>query len=287
MSSYPVPGVGTMTSTAYSAQAMQTLWQDLVLQCLGIAPSGPTDSVAYSAVRINWPTQGQPAWKITQDVAFVRAVEVPDAYNAAHEVQLNGQMGTTYPEQTIYTRVWEVGFTFYGPNSFDRARQVKACLYQSFTHDALASAKLYLDTVIGTPRRTPEFFDAQWWERVSFNARLNEQVTDTLVKNTINAVEVIIATPTGIAATIPIDLGEDDLANLTYQQCAGAVPGNTYTATGTVFQVFVSGVAQRPPISGTPLDFSVSSVAIAGVVYSTITLTYATQGTDTVYASTY
>ena len=206
MSSFPVPNVGTMTSTGLTAQQLAVIWQNLVLQCLGIAPSGPTDNAAYSQVRIDWPTPGQPAWPITQDVAFIRVTEVPDPYNTAHEIQPVSQPGLTYPETTIYTRVWEVSFIFYGPNAFDRARQVKACLYQDFVHDALAGSKLYLDTVIGTPRRNPQLFQKQWWDRTDFSARINEQVTDTLTKNTIQSVEVQLQSALGIISDVVVEL---------------------------------------------------------------------------------
>jgi hypothetical protein len=185
---------------------MQVLWQSIVLQCLGITPSGPTDATAYSQVRIDWPTPGQPAWAITDDIAFVRAVEVPDPYNTAHEIQPNATQGLTFLEATIYTRVWEIGFVFYGPNSFDRARQVKACLYQDFVHDTLEASNLYLDTVIGTVRRTPELFQNQWWERSGFSARMNEQVTDTLTKQTIQSSEIILEDESGIITDVTVEL---------------------------------------------------------------------------------
>ena len=206
MSSFPVPNVGTMTSSGLTQEQVSIIWQNLVLQCLGIAPSGPTDSAAYSQVRIDWPTPGQPAWPITQDVAFIRATEAPDRYNTAHEIQTVSQIGTTYPETTIYTRVWELSFIFYGPNSFDRARQIKACLYQDFVHDALAASNLYLNTVIGTPRRAPELFQNQWWERTDYTAQMNEQVTDTLTKQAAQSVEVRLQSALGIISDVVVEL---------------------------------------------------------------------------------
>ena len=226
MSSFPVPNVGTMTSTGLTQAQVSVIWQNLVLQCLGIAPSSPTDSAAYSQVRVDWPTPGQPAWPITQDVAFIRATEALDRYNTAHEIQplqlvgnygggvypygeggySGDNTGTTALETTIYTRVWELSFIFYGPNSFVRARQVKACLYQDFVHDALAASNLYLNTVIGTPRRAPELCQNQWWERTDFTAQMNEQVTDTLTKNTIQSVEVQLQSALGIISDVVVEL---------------------------------------------------------------------------------
>lgn len=208
MSSYAVPGVGTMTSTGLTQAQMQVIWQNIVLQCLGITKSMPTDSIAYTQVRIDWPTPGQPAWKITEDKAFIRSIEVPDPYNYAHEVQPVITIDSTFTETTIYTRVWETGFIFYGPNSFDRARQVKACLFQDFVHDILAASNIYLNTMIGTPRRTPELFQNQWWERSGFSVRMNEQVTDTLDKQTIQSVELILEDETGIISDVIVEVQE-------------------------------------------------------------------------------
>ena len=206
MSSFVVPNVGTMTSTGLTAQQMSVIWQNIVLQCLGIAPSGPTDSAAYSQVRIDWPTPGAPAWAITEDKAFIRAVEVPDEYNTAHEVQPISISGRTYPENTIYTRVWQVDLIFYGPNSFDHSRQVKDCCFQDFLRDTLETSNLYLESVIGTPRRTPELFQNQWWERSGFSIRMNEQVTDSLTKNAVQSVEVALQSPAGIISDVVVEL---------------------------------------------------------------------------------
>ena len=206
MSNFAVPNVGTMASTGLTQQQVSIIWQNIVLRCLGITPSGPTDSVAYSQVRIDWPTPGAPAWSITDDVAFIRATETPDRYNTAHEVQPVETAGTTFIETTIYTRVWELAFIFYGPNAFDRARQMKACLYQDFVHDTLQASNLYLDTAIGTPRRNPELFQNQWWERTDFSARMNEQVTDTLTKQTMQSVEVTLETEHGIISDVVVQL---------------------------------------------------------------------------------
>ena len=206
MNNYPIPNVGTMTSTGLTAQQMNIIWQNIVLQCLGITPSGPTDSAAYSQVRIDWPTPGQPAWIITDDVAFIRAVEIPDEYNTAHEVQPVTVAPPLYPEDTIYTRIWQVDLIFYGPNSFDHARQVKDCIFQDFVRDILSTSNLYPETVVGTPRRAPELFQNQWWERSGFSIRMNEQITDTLTKQAIQSVEVITQSEMGIISDVVVEV---------------------------------------------------------------------------------
>lgn len=205
MSSFDIPNVGTMASSGLTESQMQVIWQNLVLQCLGITPTGTTDNTAYSQVRISWPLPGQPGFNPQDDICFLRCSEVPDPYDTAHEIQPTEGTGDELPEVTIYTRVWEVGFIFYGPNAFDRARQVKACLYQDFTHDALAPSNIFMNPVSSAPRRNPEFFQNQWWERTDFSVTMNEQVTDTLTKNTIQSVEVIGRTKDGVFVEVEVE----------------------------------------------------------------------------------
>jgi hypothetical protein len=204
---YVIPNVGTMSSTALTDAQAAVIIQNLVLLFLGITPSSPTDEAAYGAVRIEWPVDGDPAWLISEDVAFVRVTEAAEPYNAAHEVQQpNESTEGEYPEQTVYTRGWNVDMIFYGPNSFDHARQVKTCLYQDFSHDILSASNLYTITSsgIGTARRSPELFQNQWWPRTDFSFRMYEQVTESLTKPAVESVEIIISTADGIQSDIVV-----------------------------------------------------------------------------------
>jgi hypothetical protein len=65
---------------------------------------------------------------------------------------------------------------------------------------------MYLDTFIGTPSRNPELFQNQWWERTDFSARMNEHVTDTLTKQTMQSVEVTLETEHGIISDVVVQL---------------------------------------------------------------------------------
>lgn len=191
MSSYPIPGVGNMTSTALTDTQVATIIQHLVCKCLGIDEA--TNANAPSLVRIDWPVPGQPGFIIGDDVAFIRATEAPEPYNAAHEVQPAGvAVDDDYSENTVYTRGWDINAIFYGPNSFDHARQLKSAIQQDFAHDMLAASNLYTFTVTGTPNRNPELFENQWWPRTDFGFKMYEQVTDSLTKPAVDSVELII-----------------------------------------------------------------------------------------------
>lgn len=195
---YNVPGVGPITSTALTKDQMNVLWQDLVLRCIGITPSGPTDNAAYSRVRIEWPQDGQPDWAITADVAFVESTTEADSYDQIMEHNIVANDDSTYTLTIIYTRVWRVRLVAYGPNSGESLRQVKTCMTLDFAHDTLAQSNLYLLFELGTPKRFPELFTNDWWERWDFSVRMNEQVTDTVVLPTMASVEVILQDRVGI-----------------------------------------------------------------------------------------
>lgn len=205
MSSYIIPNVGTMTSSALTAQQMSGLWQTLVLQCLGITPSGPSDPIAYGAVRITWGPTEQPAFLESEDIAFIRAVEIADSYNFSHERQPITTTGNNYMQIVKYTRTWEIGLTFYGPNAFDRARQVKSCLYETFALQTLGAQNIYPIPTLGTPRRIRELFASTWFPRTDFAIKVNEFVTETLTKQAQTSTEIIIQSASGIQSDIIIN----------------------------------------------------------------------------------
>lgn len=177
---------------------------DMVIQSITMVMLGfgnPLfDSSAYAVVRTSWVQQGQPSQTIDEDVVYIRAIEVDDQYNRVRDV--------TYPdpliELTQYTRVWEVHWTVYGPNSFDHARMIRSGLFTQAIHDQLAP-QLYLVTDPSAPLRVPELQDDQWWERVDFNARFNEFVTESRTSQSVVSTEVIVDTAAGtiLDVTVP------------------------------------------------------------------------------------
>jgi hypothetical protein len=77
---------GSLYSTSQSPQQIQLLFQLLVIQIFGTAITNPAQPFntgpwnpppngdpVWSAVRVGWQTQGQPAWTINQDVCVIMA----------------------------------------------------------------------------------------------------------------------------------------------------------------------------------------------------------------------
>jgi hypothetical protein len=209
MSSRIIPGVGTLVSSALTDDQVQQIWQNLVLQCLGIVTDPAAegfDPLAYARVRTEFPEDGQPAWEIEEEVGFVAAFIEPDPYANIRDEGIDANDADSYTKTTIYTRVWRVEMALYGPDSADRIRQIHSCMFLGFVHDTLAASNLYLQTDFPQPRRAPELYAKQWWPRWDFEVQMNEQVTETLVQPSMASVELIIVDATGVILDETIEL---------------------------------------------------------------------------------
>jgi hypothetical protein len=178
--------------------------QGIVIVMLGLpAPTNvvpPAQDPSYFAVRIGWEERGQPFQKITENVTYILAEEVDDQYNRVRDVHYTETTVdgvTTYTKVTNYTRVWEVLYASYGLNSFDNARKLRTRLFDQDIYNLLAQSNLYLIADPSAPIRTPEQKDGQWWERVDFRARFNEEVTENYVTESLLSVEIIVENQAG------------------------------------------------------------------------------------------
>lgn len=190
-------------------KTIEPAMQFITLVALGVDPADPN---AFKKVRVGWQTQGQPAWDIKEDVVFIRCVEEDDAYNRIRDEEVfdDEEDATKVDLLTQYTRVWRTFWTVYGPNSFDRARVIRSSLFTQKIHDLLLTgqsygvqpygtggyggggAPLYLVTDVAAPRRVPELYDGQWWERVDFDCQFNEDTRELELVNAVASVEVDI-----------------------------------------------------------------------------------------------
>ena len=157
------------TDIALDSSAVQTAMQATIIATLG----GAED---FSTVRCGYQTQGQPAWKITDNVCIVSATEEEDEYNKNRDVVESQFDATHVLFTTTYVRVWLIQFTFYGPNSFTRARLTKSGMYYQDAHDLLALKNLYMLTATEALTRAPENFQGEWWERTDWKVKFNESV---------------------------------------------------------------------------------------------------------------
>jgi hypothetical protein len=157
-----------------------------------------TDPEVFSKVRVGWQQQGQPGWNIAADTVILRAEMVDTDYGRMRDAVsvTDGNINTT---TDVNTRAWRVYWTFYGPNSVDRARALRTALTDiQFVADELAAGNLYVNPSISQPRRSMEEFQGQWWTRVDLYAEFNEQVTETYTVGTVESVVVSVYNNEGL-----------------------------------------------------------------------------------------
>ena len=181
-----------MADTILTLRQLEDIFRNLTCTILGL---DPTDPLNAGKVRIAWPSgSGAPAWKITDDVVFLRIAPYNDPYAQ--------QMGTIYTAgssdtsnvETAYTRVYSVYWIVYGPNSFDNVETIRNGLYSS----DLSASNLYVVLDMPVPIRDPEIFDGRWWERSDLSARFNELVQRQGIVPTISSVNIQIKTEEGV-----------------------------------------------------------------------------------------
>ena len=129
-------------------------------------------------VRIAWPTNGAPTWKIDEDVTFLRITPVDDKMARQQNIIYNPhEQDKAYAKkQTGYTRVHKINWTLYGPNSYDNADIIRHLIFDYDYMQKFKVKNLFLVTDVPMPTRLPEYYNGQWWERTDFSATFNEAV---------------------------------------------------------------------------------------------------------------
>lgn len=165
-----------MTDTILSKDQIEDFFQNLTLQILGVDPNSPS---SQSRVRIEWPKNGYPGWKIDEDIAFLLVTYDDDAITRQMDVNYAPLDEYQANHLLSYTRVVRVSWTCYGPNSFNDIDTIRSSLYIPKYKELIKANNLALILDVPNPMRSPELFNGQWWDRSSFYARFNEKVTRT------------------------------------------------------------------------------------------------------------
>lgn len=167
-----------------------TFWT-ITMDILGYDTS---DKSLQNKVRIDWPTQGQPSFNVSEDVIFLKIVPIDDNYNRIRDMSWDktDSTGNTLTETYTYTRVINVAWICYGPNSNTNAQTIRnKMFYDTFT-DLLDGYSLYLIPSTSEPTRVPEEFNNLWWERTDLEMKFNNIVTDTVNVSSIGSVPINI-----------------------------------------------------------------------------------------------
>jgi len=189
-----------MSGVYLTLKQMEILFQALVLDILGYEKTGsPADysNAAYAAVRVAWPIYGAPAWKVSEDVVFIHVTEEDEPINRQREVVYTDSGLYTLDEEISYTRVLSLNLIFYGPTSFHNAQLVRDSVFRETYRRVLSQNKIFLIPDIVAPRRAPEPFQSQWWERTDLDLSFNEKIKKTDEISIIEIADIIIITDSG------------------------------------------------------------------------------------------
>lgn len=142
-------------------------------------------------VRITWPEEGQPAWKITENVVFLRCFEIDAPYNKERENEDTYSVSPDeFSRETSYTRIMQVDIIIYGPSSFANAQTIRDGVFKQDYKDVLADNKIYFIPDAPSPRRVPEYWEGRWWKRYDISFRFNMLTVKESVVPAVTSVEV-------------------------------------------------------------------------------------------------
>jgi hypothetical protein len=162
-----------MADTVLTLNQIENLFQRITTIMLGLNPDLPEYA---DKVRIAWPAVGAPGWKRTEDIAFIKINNAPDPINIQRDVVYSQIDIDNAKRKVTYTRVHNIMWTFYGPNSFDHADLVRSSIFLPQIREEFEKSNLFLVLDVSTPNRAPELFQGQWWERTDLTAYYNEKV---------------------------------------------------------------------------------------------------------------
>lgn len=164
-----------MADQVLTLQELKDFFVATTCQMLNI---DPTTTQGKGKVRTTWPADGQPSWKISDDIVFLRVTPQDDKLarelNIVYDPKENDNEYSI--KKTGYTRVHKIDFTLYGPNSYDNADIIR---YSIFSYDYMLlfrTKNLFLITDVAMPVRAPEPYNGQWWDRTDFSCTFNEAV---------------------------------------------------------------------------------------------------------------
>lgn len=169
---------------------LEDKFRQATLEVLGLAD----DSTTESRVRISWPTSGAPEWLITDNVAFIQVTTADGMYNRQKDVQYQNNNATSLTRKEIYTRIINVTWIMYGPNSFEDIDVLRNGINKNET---LITNNLFVVLDRPAPNRMPELFNGQWWERSDLTLQFYEQITRDYTTPTIASANVEVKTEGG------------------------------------------------------------------------------------------
>ena len=198
----------TLTLSILGYDSEVTAWEAYLISIgAGHTWTDPIPANPYKKVRISWLTSGEPSWLITDNVCFIRAVEADDPINRQREISESLLVISEIDWDNFafrYTRVINVFWNLYGPNSFDNAQKIRDGMFYPTYQETLSKNNLKLVPTTKSPVRLPELFQGQWWERTDISMIFNSLTVKNVQVPYAEAADIIIEDYNGIVKEISI-----------------------------------------------------------------------------------
>ena len=195
-----------MSDTQLTTDELNKLFQDLTILLLGLGTPSGADDPLYQKVRISWPTEGQPAWDVADDVVFLRCFEIDDPYNRQRHAKITAIDGDSQNlnQATTYTRVINVTWIVYGPSSHENVNAIRDHILDQLNLDVLALNNLHILPFMKAPVRVPELYNGLWYEREDFSIMFNEKTVINLVIPAITSAEITLSDNSGTTSIVEV-----------------------------------------------------------------------------------
>lgn len=206
----PFPNGQVLQSSALAPEDVQVIFQLLVLQILNITVDPANPNAAYSQVRVDWQTQGQPAYKVGENICFIKAIPIASAYGKVSDRTYTPNDEATLIENWGETQVWRVSFMFNGPRGYLNARLVRSAFELDWVLDYLGAppryaTELHFVNMWEQPTYSKELYQGTWWWRSELQAELNELTLKTITVPSAASARISIITDNGITQTVDIE----------------------------------------------------------------------------------
>lgn len=169
-----------MANIMLTMAEIETLFHSITTLILGYTVAANPDKV-----RIGWNTAGAPTFKITDNVTFLMVTPTPNDFTKLQNVSFDTFYTTSANQKIKATRHYNVAWTVYGPAAFENIELIRYGIFKQYYHDLAAVKNIYVIPEMNMPRRNPDLFNGQWWNRYDFNINFYEGIE---INETIGAI---------------------------------------------------------------------------------------------------
>ena len=185
-----------------SDDQLKTIFHDVTVEITGLDTN--------SGVRNTYPREGQPAWKIDDNIVFVTIQPIVNQYGLLRDKvyipnsPVSGETLTSR-ESVQYTLVIAADWVFYGPDAFTLANKTRFEILQPDALSALSTYEIAPITDIDPPRLASELLAGQWWKRYDLRVLFNVLVTEAKTIPYLEGSTILLYTEKGLHETIDIE----------------------------------------------------------------------------------